>query len=123
MAPGFDRIVEQPVAGAIPVPPSAGLVVTEGNYLLLDEPALARPCASSWTRCGTCASTSPCGSSGWSPGTCGSARHRTRPGRGSQRVDQPNAVLVEAAAAPRRPGARPHRLGGAIVPTFGTPTA
>ena len=38
MAPGFSRDLEQPLAGAIPVPPTAGLVVTEGNYLLLDDP-------------------------------------------------------------------------------------
>ncbi len=35
-APAFDRRLEQPVAGSIPVPPSTRLVVTEGNYLLLD---------------------------------------------------------------------------------------
>ncbi len=34
-APGFERVLEQPIAGAVPVPPSARLVVTEGNYLLL----------------------------------------------------------------------------------------
>jgi pantothenate kinase len=37
-APGFERELEQPLAGAIPVPPEVDLVVTEGNYLLLDEP-------------------------------------------------------------------------------------
>ena len=37
-APGFERTLEQPLAGAIPVPPEARLVVTEGNYLLLAEP-------------------------------------------------------------------------------------
>ena len=37
MAPSFERELEQPVAGAIPVSPDADLVVTEGNYLLLDE--------------------------------------------------------------------------------------
>jgi pantothenate kinase len=37
MAPMFERDLEQPIAGAIPVPPEAGLVVTEGNYLLLDD--------------------------------------------------------------------------------------
>ncbi len=37
VAPAFDRDLEQPLAGAIAVPAS-GLVVTEGNYLLLDEP-------------------------------------------------------------------------------------
>ncbi len=37
VAPMFERDLEQPLAGAIYVPPS-GTVVTEGNYLLLDEP-------------------------------------------------------------------------------------
>ena len=36
-APGFDRRLEQPLAAAVVVPPSARLVVTEGNYLLLPE--------------------------------------------------------------------------------------
>ncbi|MET8862979.1 nucleoside/nucleotide kinase family protein [Nonomuraea sp. NPDC004580] len=33
-APSFDRDIEQPVAGAIPVLPGARVVVSEGNYLL-----------------------------------------------------------------------------------------
>lgn len=37
LAPAFDRVIEQPVAASIAVP-ATGLVVTEGNYLLLDEP-------------------------------------------------------------------------------------
>jgi len=37
-APGFDRDVEQPFAGAIAVPPDVSLVIAEGNYLLLDRP-------------------------------------------------------------------------------------
>ena len=37
-APGFARDLEQPVAAAVAVPPEADLVVTEGNYLLLDRP-------------------------------------------------------------------------------------
>jgi pantothenate kinase len=37
-APGFDRVVEEPVPARIEVPAAANLVVTEGNYLLLDEP-------------------------------------------------------------------------------------
>jgi pantothenate kinase len=37
-APAFDRDIEQPIAGSIAVPPAARLVVTEGNYLLDDEP-------------------------------------------------------------------------------------
>jgi pantothenate kinase len=41
-APAFERDLEQPLAGAIPVPPSVRLVVTEGNYLLLGTGAWAR---------------------------------------------------------------------------------
>ena len=37
-APGFERDLEQPLAGAVPVAPDVDLVVTEGNYLLLDGP-------------------------------------------------------------------------------------
>ncbi|MFI5935252.1 nucleoside/nucleotide kinase family protein [Actinoplanes sp. NPDC051494] len=36
-APGFERTIEQPVAGAIPVHPEARLIVSEGNYLLVDD--------------------------------------------------------------------------------------
>lgn len=36
-APLFRREIEEPVAGAIPVPPEVALVITEGNYLLLDQ--------------------------------------------------------------------------------------
>jgi pantothenate kinase len=35
-APEFRRAIEEPIAGAIAVPPHVRLVVTEGNYLLLD---------------------------------------------------------------------------------------
>ncbi|MEU0970160.1 nucleoside/nucleotide kinase family protein [Streptomyces sp. NPDC005917] len=41
-APGFERVLEQPLAGAIPVLPTARLVVTEGNYLLLADGLWAR---------------------------------------------------------------------------------
>jgi pantothenate kinase len=37
-APGFDRVLEQPLAGALVVGPEVELVVVEGNYLLLDQP-------------------------------------------------------------------------------------
>jgi pantothenate kinase len=36
-APTFDRTLEEPVAGAIAVDPGVNLVVTEGNYLLLED--------------------------------------------------------------------------------------
>jgi pantothenate kinase len=37
-APGFERDLEQPLAGAIAVAPEVQVVLTEGNYLLLDRP-------------------------------------------------------------------------------------
>jgi pantothenate kinase len=37
-APSFDRSIEEPLPGTIDVPADVALVVTEGNYLLLDEP-------------------------------------------------------------------------------------
>ena len=40
-APGFDRRLEQPLAAALVVAPEARLVLTEGNYLLLDDPPWA----------------------------------------------------------------------------------
>jgi pantothenate kinase len=36
-APRFDRHLEEAIAGAIPVGPEVPLVVTEGNYLLVDD--------------------------------------------------------------------------------------
>lgn len=40
--PGFDRTLEQPLAAALVVSPDARLVITEGNYLLLDRPEWLR---------------------------------------------------------------------------------
>ncbi|MYV67080.1 nucleoside/nucleotide kinase family protein, partial [Streptomyces sp. SID2131] len=40
-APAFDRSLEEPVAGSVPVGPDVPLVVTEGTYLLHDEGAWA----------------------------------------------------------------------------------
>ena len=37
-APACDRDIEQPIAGSIAVSPEVRLIVTEGNYLLDDEP-------------------------------------------------------------------------------------
>ena len=36
-APEFRREIEEPIAGAIPVLPATQLIITEGNYLLLDD--------------------------------------------------------------------------------------
>jgi len=40
-APEFRRDIEEPIACAIPVPPDVPLVVTEGNYLLVEQGAWA----------------------------------------------------------------------------------
>ena len=37
-APEFRRALEEPIAGAVPVAPDIEVVLTEGNYLLSDEP-------------------------------------------------------------------------------------
>jgi pantothenate kinase len=36
-APGFERVLEQPIAGSIVIGAEVDLVVSEGNYLLVDE--------------------------------------------------------------------------------------
>jgi pantothenate kinase len=36
-APEFRRSIEEPIAAAVAVPPDVPLVITEGNYLLVDE--------------------------------------------------------------------------------------
>lgn len=36
-APAFHREIEQPIAGEIAIPADIPLIITEGNYLLLDE--------------------------------------------------------------------------------------
>ncbi|MFG2874438.1 nucleoside/nucleotide kinase family protein [Streptomyces sp. NPDC048337] len=41
-APAFDRSIEEPIAGSIPVGPAVPLVITEGNYLLHDAGEWAR---------------------------------------------------------------------------------
>jgi pantothenate kinase len=37
-APAFHREIEEAVAGSLPIPRNVALIVTEGNYLLLDTP-------------------------------------------------------------------------------------
>lgn len=36
-APAFHREIEEPIAGEIPLPAELPLIITEGNYLLLDD--------------------------------------------------------------------------------------
>lgn len=40
--PGFQRDLEQPIAAAIPIPRTAALIITEGNYLLMTTGAWGR---------------------------------------------------------------------------------
>ena len=98
LAPAFERGLGQPLAGAIAVPASARLVVTEGNYLLLDEPpwrAVRDQLDAVWhvvtddaVRLGRLVARHE---------TFGKAPDHARDW--VERVDQPNARLVEAAAA------------------------
>jgi pantothenate kinase len=96
-APGFDRDLEQPLAGAICVRPSVDVVVTEGNYLLVDRPGWrdVRACLDEvWhVRCDEDARLQRL-----------LARHvqfgksRSEATAWVDRVDGPNARLVEASA-------------------------
>lgn len=50
-APGFYRDIEEPIAASLAVAPDTPLVITEGNYLLLDEapwPAVAAELDAVW---------------------------------------------------------------------------
>lgn len=50
LAPGFSRVTDAPVPGEFVIEPSVRLVVTEGNYLLLDGPwaPIRDLCAETW---------------------------------------------------------------------------
>lgn len=94
-APAFERDLEQPLAGAIAVSSAASLVLTEGNYLLLDRPEWRA--GRSWL------------DAVWfvevDPGLrvdrlverhVASGKDRTAAAEWVRRVDEPNAQLVEA---------------------------
>lgn len=98
LAPSFERGLEQPLAGALPIRGDAAVVVTEGNYLLLEDGA--------WPRVREQLDTV------WHVVTDEAlrlerlvARHVAfgkSPAEARawvERVDQPNAVLIEAAAS------------------------
>ena len=96
-APSFGRDLEQPIAGAIPVHPGVQVVITEGNYLLLDLPqwrAVATHIDEIWycatesnTRVGRLVNRHV--HFGKSPGAAQ---------RWVAEVDEPNARLIESAA-------------------------
>ena len=81
-APGFERDLEQPIAGALAVPPEAELVVTEGNYLLLDRPEWRAVRAELDEVVHLETDDEVRRRRGWSRGTWSSARRRPRPRRG-----------------------------------------
>ena len=98
MAPSFERTFEQPIAGALPIPGDSELVVTEGNYLLLADGA--------WPRVREQLDAV------WHVVTDEALRLERLVARHVafgkspeqarawvERVDQPNAVLIEAAAS------------------------
>jgi pantothenate kinase len=96
-APSFDHRLPDPVADAIEVPAGAGLVVTEGNYLLIDRPewlAVRRHLDAVWHLVTDDAERVE-----------RLVRRHIPTGRSEadarewvQRVDQPNAEVVEAVA-------------------------
>lgn len=95
-APGFERTVEQAIAGLVPVYPSVRTILTEGNYLLLDQPG--------WREArGQCAEVWYCEQDERLRVERLIQRHITygkSPAAAAdwvQQVDEPNARLIEAA--------------------------
>jgi pantothenate kinase len=112
-APAFERTVDEPVAGSIPIPPGTRLVVAEGNYLLVD--------ADPWVRI------PPLLAESWFVATPEDERMRrlidrhTRHGRTveaatawAREVDGANAVLIEGSRS--RATLVVDGMGGPAVP-------
>ena len=107
LAPAFDHRLPDPMPDAIEVPAEAGLVVTEGNYLLLDEPrwrAVREQLDAVWHLIPD-----------EGERVERLVRRHIEVGRDDAdarawvgRVDQANADLVEAAAGQADAGTRPH---------------
>jgi pantothenate kinase len=100
LAPAFDHRLPDPLPGAIAVPADAGLVVTEGNYLLLDEPrwhAVRQECDAVWHL----VTDEEVRRERLVLRHNDSGKEPAHAREWVARVDQPNADLVEAAAALR----------------------
>ena len=97
-APGFERDLEQPLAGAVAVPPDADVVVTEGNYLLLPDAGwrAARAAIDVLWFVHTEESTRR---ARLHARHVGSGKGPAEASRWVEVVDEPNAVLVEASRA------------------------
>ena len=72
-APTYDRSIEESVAGAIGVPPGTDVVVTEGNYLLVDDEPWSAGGSAARRGVGGAHVTRRCAPSDCWPGTCSSA--------------------------------------------------
>jgi pantothenate kinase len=96
-APAFERDLEQPLAGAIPVPRSARIVLTEGNYLLLDDPAW-RPVAAQLDETWFCALRPDVRLARLLARHVAFGKGHAEAAAWIQAVDEPNAARVEATA-------------------------
>jgi pantothenate kinase len=96
-APAFDRERELSLAGAIPVLPSHRLVVTEGNYLLLDTPVW-REVRDELTECWFLRGDEDLRRDRLVERHLQHGRDRDAAVAWMKRTDEPNAILIDATA-------------------------
>jgi pantothenate kinase len=96
-APAFDRERELSLAGAIPVLPSHRLVVTEGNYLLLDTPVW-REVRDELTECWFLRGDEDLRRDRLVERHLQHGRDREAAVAWMNRTDEPNAILIDATA-------------------------
>lgn len=97
-APGFERTIEQPIAGVVPVYPTVRIVLTEGNYLLLDRPGwreVRAQCTEVWY----CEQEDSVRVGRLIERHIRFGKSRVAAQEWVERVDQPNARLIEATKA------------------------
>ena len=103
-APRFDRSLEESIGSAVPVPAEVPLIVTEGNYLLVDPGRGLRYAACS-TPAGTSNPARRSGWSGWSPAPAvrpqprGGARAVVRHRPAQRRADRLDQLAPTASCA------------------------
>jgi pantothenate kinase len=96
-APAFDRERELSLAGAVPVLPSHRLVVTEGNYLLLDVPVW-REVRAELTECWFLRGDEDLRRDRLVERHLQHGRDREAAVAWMERTDEPNAILIDATA-------------------------
>ncbi len=99
LAPSFEHGQPDPCRTRSRSRAEAGLVVTEGNYLLLDEPrwrTAARECDAVWHL----VTDEPTRSSGWSRGTSRPVGRSTTPGPGWPASTRPTPTSSKPPPAP-----------------------